>query len=431
MGTNMATGAGTYDYSQNAPFRDIEGTYLNKAFAKNTGNRLLVVGDSITYLDGGNLSDNPLDPVETAYSDGSKATGMFAWANAMLGHRIKMAGNGGVPGENSEQILARIDSLLRIPCDFVSALSGANDFAQGWEASRTIAAQKAIYDKIVAAGKRPIVLTTMSRSSMNNAAGYLYLATVNQALKNYARNTPGAILADISSVMTNPATGVPYTAPNTTGDGTHPNAIGAHAMGKVIADALRPIIPATDVFSSNNLDPLNYCTNACNTGTTGTVANGITGTPGTGWQFTAPSGVVEAAVSKVARTDGLPGEWTRCTIGPTNTANIIAGGTVRFDATGANGVKVGDKITVAIEVRVSGLTGVSRFDGGYFHTSTLAYDLNGIWQQGSGPVTDGTYVLMVEGTVIGAGATYIQTRVQVTATGGIFDIGRSTVFKTL
>lgn len=64
------------------------------------------------------------------------------------------------------------------------------------------------------------------------------------------------ILADISSVMTDPATGVPITGgPYYTADGTHPNAAGAQAMGKVIADKLRPFVPASDVFSSKNMDP--------------------------------------------------------------------------------------------------------------------------------------------------------------------------------
>lgn len=394
------------------------------------GYLFMPIGDSISYVDAGNLSDSPLLAPATAYQAGAKSDGMFAWANAQLGHRLKMAGNGGVPGDTSEQILARLDALLAIPSDIVSVLAGANDFAQGWAAARTITALTTIYSKIRATGRRLVVCTTMSRSTMNTTAGYAYLATVNQFIKNYARKTPGVILADISSAMTDPATGIPYISPFHTADGTHPNAIGAQAMGKVIADALRPFYPANDVFSSNNNDPLNYMRNACNLGTAGTVANGITGTPGTQWGLSASGGTVDAAVSKVARTDGLPGEWTRITLGATNTSNVVASGGVWWDLTGAAGLKPGDVITTAIEVRTSGLAGVSQFNGGSYHPNSQALDLKNVWQQGSGTVKDNTYTLMVEGAVIQASATYMQARVSVQATAGVIDIGRATVFKT-
>lgn len=412
--------------------RDSTGKRLDSfEVAKISGNRFMPVGDSKTYLDAGNLSDNPLLTVASAYVNGSKSDGIYAWANAQLGHRLKMVGNGGVPGDTTEQILARMDALLAIPSDIVSVEGGTNDFAQGWPASRTITALSAIYAKVRAKGPRLVVLTTMSRSTMNNTAGYAYLATVNQFIKNYARKTPGVILADICSAMTDPATGIPYISPFHTADGTHQNAIGAQAMGKILADSIRPFLPSVDVFSSNNLDPLNYMRNACNTGTTGTVANGITGTPGTQWSLSAGSGTVDCAVSKVARTDGLPGEWTRLTIGATNTANIIASGGVLWDLTGANGLKPGDIITAAIEVRTTGLVGVSQFNGGAYHPNSQHLALKNTWQQGSGTVKDNTYTLMVEGATIQAAATYIQARVSVTATSGILDIGRAAVFKTI
>jgi len=394
-----------------------------------SGTRFMPIGDSITYLDAGNLSDSPLLPVTTAYRGGAKATGMFGWANAQLGHRLKMAGNGGVPGDTTTQILARLDGLLAVPSDIVSVLGGANDFSQSFTAAQTIANLTTIYGKIRATGRRLVVLTTMSRSTMNTTAGYTYLNTVNQFIKDYARKNPGVILADICSVMTDPATGTPYnTGTFYTSDGTHPNAIGAQAMGKVIADALRPFVPASDVFSSNNLDPLNVMRNACNTGTGGTVANGITGTPGTQWAFTA-TGTAVAAVSKVARTDGLPGEWTRLVIDPTNTAAIVASGACYFGS--ASGYPdVGSTITTAIEVRTTGLVGVSLFQGGNYHPNSQAAALAGGWQQGSGKVNDGTYTLMVDGHVIQAGATYQQARVAITATGGTLDIGRCAMFKT-
>lgn len=410
-----------------AYMKDSKGKRLDAfEIAPIAGSRFMPIGDSITYLDAGNLSDNPLVAVTDAYSNGSRSTGMFAWANAMLGHRLNMVGNGGVPGNTSEQILARLDKLLEVPSDIVSVLAGANDFSQSFSAAQTIGNLSAIYSKVRASGRRLLVLTTMSRATMNNAGGYEYLSTVNRWIKNYARNTPGVLLADICSAMTDPATGTPINSGGFyTADGTHPNAIGAQAMGRVIAEALRPIIPATDIFSTSNMDPLNMMRNPCNLGTTGTVANGITGTAGSFWALTA-EGTAVATASKLARTDGMPGEWTRIKIGSENTAPIIATGSCLF---GNGTLAVGDRITVAVEVRTSGLAGVSNFYGGSFNPNSQAAALAGLWQQGSGAVMDGSYVFMVQGHVIRAGTSYIQARVAITATGGTLDIGRCAMFK--
>lgn len=391
------------------------------------GMRLLPIGDSITYVDAGYLSDSPLTAPTALYRNGGHSNGMFAWANAQLGHPFTMAGNAGVPGDTSEQILARLDAALSIPSDIVTLHVGANDFAQGFTADRTTAALATIYGKVRASGRRLVVLTTTSRSSMNTAAGYLYLATVNRFIKTYARSTPGVILADVSSAMTDPATGIPLIAPFTTADGTHPNAVGAQMMGRVLADALRPLAAPSDIFASNNNDPLNLMRNGCNLGTAGTVANGISGAGGTNWAYSGSGGVVAGAVSKVARTDGKPGEWGRLVIGDTNTATLVASGAVWF---GAGILAVGDTVTCAVEVRTTGLVGVTQFAGGIYHPNSQGLDLRDTWQQGAGAVTDGTYTLMVEGHIIQATATYVQVRVAVTATGGTVDIGRAVVFKT-
>jgi len=409
----------------------------NAAFPRKTPRIILPLGDSISYLDCGYLSEAPssLRTPATAYQvDGAKAAGMYAWANFYLGHPFKFVGNAAVPGNTSEDMLARIDAALAIPSDVVSVLAGANDFAAGWAASRTITALAAIYAKVLASGKRLMVLTTMPRSTMNTTAGYLYLGTLNRWIVSYARSTPGVLFADIASSITDPATGVPYNVgvPYHTADGTHPNAYGAMIMGKRIATALAPIAVPANVFSTNgNVDPTNLMRNAANIGTTGTVANGITGTVGANWALGALSGSAVAAASKVARTDGEQGEWTRIVIGPTNTATIYAAGAVLWDATGAAGVRVGDTIVCAVEVRTASLVGVSLFNGGSYHPNSQALDLGGSWVNGTGAIPDGTYTFLVEGIVIGASATYLQTRVHVNATSGTLDIGRATVFRAI
>jgi len=404
-------------------------TALNATYAPLRGLRFFPIGDSLTYIDGGYLGDTPLDTPVGAYRDGSHATGMFAWANTQLGHALTMAGNGGVPGDTSEMMLARLGAALAVPSDIVSVLAGSNDFTQTFPASRTITALTSIYAQILATGRRLLVLTLPPRASMTTPEGHLYVATLNRWIKGYARSTPGVILADIAAVIADPVTGVPYSIPPNypTTDGTHLSAIGAQWTGRVISDALRPHLSMSNIWSDSNADPLNLSRNASNVGATGTVANGITGTPGTQWTASGSGGTVAAACSKVARTDGFPGEWSRLVIGAGNTATLVMSGAVLW---GAGVLAAGDTVTAAVEVRVTGIVGCSAFMGGIYHPNSQAMDLKDNWSQGTGPVTDGIYVFMVEGNVIAATATYVQVRVAVTATAGTVDVGRSAVFKT-
>lgn len=409
---------------------------------------VLPFGDSITYLDCGLLSEAPssLRTPATAYLvDGAKGTGMYAWANWFLGHPFKFVGNAGVPGDTTAMMLARIDAMLAIPSDIVAVQGGANDWTDGvtnsrtgaQEAAITIANLTAIYARIVAAGKTLLVLTVHSRSTMNSADGKAYLSIVNRWILDYARATPGVLHADTCSVMTDSATGVPYNPLPAgagffpTADGTHPNNLGAMMLGQVIAKALTPLVRSVNVFSTNgNSDPFNFSRNASMTGTTGTVANGVTGTAATQVTVNTSSGTAVAAASKVARTDGLPGEWQRVVIGPANTAPMLISISILWDATGANGVKPGDKLLIAAEVRTTTLTGVSLFACGFRGSSgATAQDLIGAWSNGTGTIPDGTGVFLLEGFVVGVSETFASIRLSVTATSGTIDVGRTAVLK--
>lgn len=400
----------------------------------------LPIGDSIAYMDAGLLSESPSnlrDPATAYRVDGSKATGKYAWANFLLGHPFRFVGNAGVPGDTTAQILARLDAALELDSDIVSVCAGANDHGPtagtiAVPAATTIANLYAIYDRVRADGKVLVIEPTGTRSVMTSTDSKLWIATVNRAIADYATTRPGVLFADTSSVITNPSTGVPYnSSPFPTSDGTHPNAYGAMRQGTVIAAAVSHLVKPVDLFSTNgNVDPLNYSRNASNLDSAGTVADGVTGTPGTYWAVGAVSGTAVAAVSKVARTDNKPGEWTRITIGPANTAEMYAQVSVRFDATGADGVKVGDRVLAAIEVRTSGLTDVSKMQGGVLASSPNgAFDLNGAWTLGNGNVADVSGVFVVEGWVIGAGATFLNLRTQFKAASGIIDFGRTALYK--
>lgn len=414
---------------------------------------IIPFGDSRDYMDVGLLSEAPdsLRTPATAYQvGGSQTFGYYSWANYFLGGALIMKANAGVPGNTTTQMLSRLTSALALvpDRDIFAVQAGANDWTVGVSAGQTglqiatltIANLTAIYDATLAAGKTLFIQTLVPRggaagTTMAVSDGRIYLSLVNSFITEYARTHSDVLFADISSVMTDPTTGTPYngTPYFVTSDQTHQNSLGAMLMGKVIASAISSVItPISNFNGMGTFDPYNFSRNPANAGNSGTVANGVTGTPGSLINVGTVSGTAVCAVSKVPRTDGLPGEWTRLTIGPANTATIAVTLGVLFDSSGVAGVKVGDRIRVAQEVRTSGLvmlTGGS-YQGGVLATSPNgAQALGGTWALSGGTVPDGVGAFVVDNWPIGAGATFLNQRILVGASAGVFDFGRNSIRK--
>lgn len=400
---------------------------ISATYAKPRGMRLLPFGDSLTYLDTNHPLGGPFPTVENGYTLGQSAKGIYAWANAALGHALVMVGNAGIPGNTTEQMLARIDAdVLAYPSDIVAVLGGSNDNTLDWAASRSITALQSILTKILGTGRTVLLCTVPPRdTALATQVRKDHIHGLNKWIKDYARTTKGVILADLWAVMADPATGGPSTG--LTYDGTHQSERGANKMGKVVADALSTI-PRSNIWPGSNIDTTNAMRNGMCVGTTGTAGGGVTGTVADQWQTSkdGTAGVVDAAMAKVARTDGVPGEMMELTLGATNTAGIFVSGSILW---GVGGLAVGDIVRCAVEIEYDNLVSVSKFGAGVFTNMGSSLDLNGVYGTViPGPITN-KVTLMTEKFTIPTGATYAQVRVQLTATGGKLRIGRCKVEK--
>lgn len=135
-------------------------------------------------------------------------------------------------------------------------------------------------------------------------------------------------------------------------DNVHPSDPAAHFAGKDLFDYFDRVLPGTPwdfgagvgVFSATNpggnriLNPNPAGNNSGQPTAWGTLSVGANGT---------------ATPSKVARTDGVAGEWARIT-GSATADNVTHTYTVPFTAFGSVAPSVGDVVQAFVEVRVSG-----------------------------------------------------------------------------
>lgn len=151
------------------------------------------------------------------------------------------------------------------------------------------------------------------------------------------------LLVDWYSIAADPSTGKPVNCLNSNGtiktvtddplvllaDGTHPGQDLAHRMGHALAVVLDRIVPPLPVMATDDSEPANLMPNPRCVGN----SNGLA----TGYVISAVSGSITATPSKVARTDGVPGEMQQVAIGPGNTGAVQiycdTGATLTFTGT--------------------------------------------------------------------------------------------------
>ncbi len=139
--------------------------------------------------------------------------------------------NGGVPGETSAQVLARIPALLPLG-DAIIFAAGTNDT----DPSTILSSIQSAWELCQAAKKSMIVCTVPPRGSGEGAEIAARIATQNIFIKTWARSV-GAGVADTFFALVDPATGY-LAAGYDSGDGVHPNNAGHLAMAEVIAAAM-------------------------------------------------------------------------------------------------------------------------------------------------------------------------------------------------
>lgn len=249
----------------------------------------------------------------------------LTWANYRLGGRLNLVGAFGVSGEQTHQWLARYESQVPAtkPDIVFMGSAGINDMNNGKTPAQVMANLRVMFDRNAEIGALTVMFgpvpfgdsTTDQRSFIHTMAALLRIEA--QSRRNF-------ILLDCHpalSTLTDADTWLGLPAAKYTSDGIHLGMWGAMRVGKMLADALAPVVPPMSVWPSGTASKYstvgkNMLANAGLTGTTGTLANGATGVVADSWTINSQSGATFAGTvvaSKVASTD-FGGDWQQITI---------------------------------------------------------------------------------------------------------------------
>lgn len=275
-------------------------------------------GDSYFSTDG--VGQGVYDTqVNSAYNH---AQGIFTWANASLGGRLTLVRNAGVAGNTTAQMLARVSNVtdLAVVPDYCIVLGGTNDMLTDVVSATTISNLTAIYEAlhekritVVACTTPPVFSATQSRRLAQDE--------VNNWIRS-RRESPGFIVCDWAGRWADADVGGARTGLST--DGVHPTALGAGALGKMLADAMRPYLGGSlSSLPAQNADETNAMLNGMMTGTGGGLGAGAAGSLATSWLAARQTGTGTLTLAKVARTDNIAGEWQSFTLSGTSSTYIM------------------------------------------------------------------------------------------------------------
>jgi lysophospholipase L1-like esterase len=266
---------------------------------------LVIIGDSITEYNGPALSGS---------SWYTNARGYFTMANALMGQRFKILSNLAVGGYHLNEagetdILGTVPAAIALAPDYVMFMGGINDVDTTEDTAATIEANwQAVVEALVAAGIK-VVTSTITSSSATTEARRDVRDAVNTWITAYCAAHPDIVCADLGAVVTDPATRQPRALYNES-DGSHPLPYGAYRMGAAIASRFTAIPPKERYFGTRNPDTI-LNANPTMTGDVSGLATGFT-----------QSGTPTPTPSKVARTDGCPGQWQQLVVGTRGAANF-------------------------------------------------------------------------------------------------------------
>lgn len=275
-------------------------------------NTICVIGNSIV------AAEQPFYDAGAAYVYKWNAKGAFQWANYMLGQRFYPRNIKGYSGQTSTQIVANFGAdVTAYKPDYCWLQIFENDITNSISLTESTNNLKAIVRANQENGTVTIVSTCLPSLGYTTTAHSIAWEKLNAWIMNYAQRTHGVIALDFDWVYKNTAlaTATPQPLSGYTDSSVHPNLLGAYKLGERAFLILDPIVRKTPIFhahynSASTADsvfwpnPLMVGTAAATAPATGNGAQSTTSqSPG--------AGVSSCAFSKVARTDGLPGEWVQ------------------------------------------------------------------------------------------------------------------------
>ena len=155
--------------------------------------------------------------------------------------RFELLANAGVPGERTDQILARVESDVIVPGpEWATVLAGTNDVNADVDAMTIIANLTAIYDQLAAAqiGIIALTLPPMVMLQPNRVEAH---QAVNAWLREHVEvDWPGSVLADWNPALSVNGDGI-SPIPEYFADMVHLNAEGARAGGEALRDVFAAV----------------------------------------------------------------------------------------------------------------------------------------------------------------------------------------------
>lgn len=410
-------------------------------------NGVLLFGDSISNNNGGPNLGNGANQYDKGY---------WTWANAQMGGKLSIVRNAGITGDNTSQMLARLEADVAPYAglaQFVSFNGGVNDPTGGTGTAQTLAQTKANLLAIINRLRQlfRVVLWHTPTPYALNATVAAQVAAIADFVRQTAPGLPGVYLIDAYAATVNKTatTGDMVTGYSNDSPQLHPNSVGARAIAAEIVTVMTPFVsmsPSPLPVSHHNsvaTAGATYATQALpnplfvtqtggtvtGTNTTGTAPSDWTVRAGTGGNYS--SGTTAVALSYGARSDGCGSDLTL-----TVTAGASVGVPVIELLTASHhaDVQPGQRIQAVISLGMSGASGVQKIvpylsvtDSNGATTQTLL--------QNDGATFDNTafsnYVFKSHPLTLGSSITNLRLRIDITGVNkdmaAVFKLGRAAI----
>lgn len=316
------------------------------------------------------------------------ANGVISHLRALMKGNLRVAYSGGVSGNRTDQMLARLNNAINSGAGILFIWGGVNDIAQSFPTATTSGVTAFNNIKLMAetarlAGIVPIVTTETPVTSGWNATQYAQLYELNARLANYVQTTTGVQLLDMHAQVVDFTSATPGTVKSGVyTDATHVNNLGAYLGGVALYSILTNFVPPgirrkraglQDEYANNPYEVLTNGNFMTTSGGIGSGSNGVTGTIPGSWTVTRIGSAAATAVSTVTASDGF---GKACQLAITGAAS---GDEIRMlqDVT-LGRLTSGETYRATCDVKISGNTNL---EGVYLYfefnngVSTTRYDM--------------------------------------------------------
>lgn len=350
--------------------------------AKTGGFKVGAIGDSYTaYFENGSIGQ--------VYT---RTTSYLAWCRFFSNGRLNVLFDDvfATSGHTTTQMVADgfHTSAKDADLDICVICAGSNDIFNSITADTTITNLGTMIDKVLESEATVVALAIPPRNSLTEAQADAH-CKVNNWLRYQSIINPRIVYVDPRSRVADAGTGN-YRTNYVLADGIHLSSTGARVYGKALWDAISGFVAPRDnlmsfyhdTYNASNNPNGNLLANGLMDGTGGNLRDDLFGTVSgsvaTGWEMSTTNSntTVNFTASKVARTDGVEGDWQQ--IAFSGTSPNAAGYSAFMSATPTVIPAIGTELEAMAEVQLdSSFTAVKALSLIILYVSAneLSYDM--------------------------------------------------------